>query len=263
MLVLPIVNRNRILKVSIELKTSVKLNDTIDGIEESDILVNKTSFNNSIYNTKNIDPQKIVQFIRNNNIMHKKDFYVSTKKNSNSQDYNVFKIENPPTKVSDGLDRLYGSSILDIKNEIPNNIKGRFIDFKKLGIADNITVERLSKLEDIANNTNSNYRKTLEKNDLTDLIDTLEYLKLFNCTVIKNSSIKIEDFLNTLNILGTTNTPEYKELKKYYETALNNKEVYSLISKLYNIVYNESLNWIKSSDKSSKELKRVWRNING
>lgn len=256
MLVLPIINRNRIMNVEIKLKSAqkVKQNVRYDDIKPSDIIIKGINYQDSIYNEANTKLEDITEFIRNNNVISKSDYFVSTKEYSNSDNYDIYQVVNPSKKITKELDRLYASVILDMKNEIPNIKKSRYIDFKKLGIADNITEERLIKLKEVATTTNRNYRKTLEENELLDLIELLEFLNLFECHVIESSSIKLEDFEKMLDVFNKINTRDTKSLNNYYNIALNNKKIYSLISKLYNIVYNDSMNWIHSSNKVKTKI---------
>ena len=255
MLVLPIINRGRILNVKIELADAKKIkeNINIDGIKESDIIITGptgTNLKDSSYNNKNVSPEEITEFIRNNNKMSKTGFMVTTKTRSDSNTYDIYGIPNPPKKVSNGLDRLYGSMILDLKNEIPRTpSKVRYVDFEKMNIFDTITEEKLEKLELIAQNLNSNYQNELNNNNLNDLIETLEFLKLFNCEVIESSSIKLDKYIDVMNFFYTINNKDSKNINNYYKTAFLNKRNYSNLSKLYNIVYKDSLNWIQSKNK--------------
>ncbi len=259
MLVLPIINRGRVLNVSVKLKNAKKARHSvrIDDIKPSDIIIigqNRTNYKDSSYkNNKNYED--ITAFIRNNNRLNKNDYLVTTKEEPNSNNYDVYQIDNPPERVSSGWDKLYGQAIVDMKEENPHIIKGRYINLKSLGIADGITEDKLNRLEFIANNTNGNYKKTLEKHDLDGLIDILNFLDYFECEVIKTSSIKQEDFEKTINLLTPTYSKDAKSLNNYYDLAISNKEVYSKLSRLYNIVYKEPLNWIQSSKNKVKVKK--------
>lgn len=252
MLVLPIVNRNRILNVKIcfkaakKIKKSVKYND----VQASDIVVNNIIFSQSVYHNEKVAANNIMKFIRNSSVMNKGTFFVSTKEEDDSDLYDVYEIDYPGTKVTEGLDDLFGSVVLDLKNKIPDREKGRYVDFERLGITDHITEEKLEKLAFIANHVDENYHKAIIENGLESMIQTLSFLELFDCVVIEKSSIKLDDFQKVLNILNNIHSKDSKILNNYLNIALANQEAYSKLSKLYNIVYNESFSWIHShSDK--------------
>lgn len=249
MLVIPIVNRDRILNAKFRLKYCRKIKEKVkfDDINASDIVVNNVSFSMSGYQESQISASVIMKFIRNHSIMNKSSFFVSTKKYADSDFYDIYEIDYPLNKITDGLDGLIGSVILDLKNKIPSREKGRYIDFEKMGITDHITDEKLEKIFFIANHVSDHYREVIVENDLEDMIDTLKFLNLFDCEVIDKSSIKVEDFQRILKFLSTINSKDFRSLSNYYDIALANQEAYSKISRLYNIVYNDSLNWIKSN----------------
>lgn len=261
MLVLPIVNRGRILNVRIRLKTAnlVKENVKYQDIIASDIVVHHQSFSRSSYEKQNQTPSNIMEFIRNHEKKYSESFYVSTREEDHSDSYNIYEIENPPIKINEALDNLYGSLILDLKNEIPEREKGRYLDFEKLGIADHITEERLEKLSFIAHHVKENYQQEILKNKLGDLLDTLKFLELFDCVVIENSSISIREFQKVLNRISSTHSKDAKALNNYYDIALANQEAYSKLSKLYNVVYNDSLKWIYSSKDKGKVKGSLFR----
>lgn len=251
MLVMPIVNKDRILNVEINLKRIEKVKKRVcyDDVDANDIIVNYNSFNQSNYNTKNQEACNITEFIRYNSLMAKNDYFISTKEETNSQFYDIYQVSPPPLKITKGLDNFYGSLVLDLKNEIPNNIKGRYLDLKKIGMADHITDSKLEKLAIIADNIDEDFHKTLIDNHLEDLIETLNFLNLVDCRIIAKTSVKIEDFERVLNCLNATNSREAKDINNYYLIAKNNQETYSKLSRLYNIVYKDTLNWIHNDNK--------------
>lgn len=264
MLVIPIVNRGRILNIRFRLKYCRKVKEKVkfDDIHASDIVVNNISFSTSSYQTEQITASVIMKFIRNHSIMNKNSFYVSTKKGSDSDFYDIYEINYPLNKITDSLDDLIGSVILDLKNEIPGREKGRYIDFDKMRITDHITNEKLEKLSFVANHVDSHYHDAIVENDLQDLIDTLNFLNLFDCEVIEKSSIKVEEFQKILKFLSTIHSKDFRGLSNYYDIALANQEAYSKISRLYHIVYNDSFNWIKSNkDKVKIKTPVVYKDV--
>ena len=128
MLIMPILNTSkdgisRIYNVEVRLKNAIKVKKDINlrGYEEADVIVNGSSFKNSIFNEKNQESNVVVNFIRNKNYRSdKKDFLVTTRNHSNSNLYDLYSIEVPPRKVTTGLDNLYGKVIIDMQKEIPD-----------------------------------------------------------------------------------------------------------------------------------------------
>lgn len=247
--IVPIVNRGRILNVRIRLKFCRKIKEKVklEDIHANDIIVNSVAFSKSNYQMERVQASTVMRFIRDHSMMRKNSFLVSTKENDQSKLYDLYEIDYPPDQITNGLDDLFGSVVLDLKNEMPDRDKGRYIDFMKMGITDHITDEKLEKLSFIANHVSEHYHDAIIENELEDLIDTLKFLNLFDCEVIEKSSIKIEDFEKVLSFLGTTHSKDFRGLVHYYNVALSNQEAYSRLSRLYNIVYNDSLKWIKSS----------------
>ncbi len=252
MLILPIINRNRIFNVEVRLKTAKKCNDYKFKSEfgPNNIYSFNKDFNSSSYNTKDSLSSSITDFIRNSDILYKRRFYVTSRENSDNF-FDTYTVEYPKIKVNKGLDNLYGEAVNDLRNSVPGSFKGHYVDFAKLGITSHITPERLNTLDSIAKNEKpSNYQNAIYENDLEDLLETLNFLSLFDLEVIPKSSIKLEDFQSVAMSINKLNTKDSKMFRNYYTMALNNKECYSLISRLYNIVYNDSLNWIHNDKRS-------------
>lgn len=257
MLVIPIINEGRILNVSIKPRSAKKIEttNTFLGSNPSNIIINKKHFSESSYYTQKIEPSVIVDFINNNNMYaDSKTFYVTTKTQSTSNQYDVYEVDIPEIRINKNLDNLFGDCIIDLCNENLDSTKGRNISLEKFGISDHITEERLEKLKYLANNLSSlNASKYIADNNLQDLIDTIEFLNLFDCTVIPKSSISTEKIESMLASLEKTSTKLYRELKKYYEIAQSNAIVYSKLAKLYHIVYNRPYNWIHSTKPKVKQ----------
>lgn len=257
MLVIPIENEGRILNVSIKLSNIKKIENTNSFLNSgpSNIIINKKIFSESIYYAQKIEPSVIVDFIYNNNMhTNAKDFYVTTKPESTSDEYGVYEVMIPKIRIGKAFDNLFGACIIDLCNENLDSIKGRNISLEKYGISNHITEERLDKLKYLANNLdNLNAKKYIEENNLQDLIDTIEFLSLFNCTVIPKTAINCQKIESMIIALEKTSTNMYKELKKYYNIAKSNAKVYSKIAKLYHIIYNKPCTWIHNTKEKVKQ----------
>ena len=253
MLIIPIINNNKIKQVKIEFLKSYKTHERVNykNIDTSDVILGSNSFKKSSYNTKNQSTSDIVDFIRTSSIHTPTNFLVSTKFYNNEHTYDLYQLELPPKKITIGLDNLYSSIILDLKNCMPDVVKGKYIDLEKIGITKHITDEKLELLQFIASNLKyndgSNYQKILKENDLDDLIETLKFIELFYCEIIPNTSIDLDTYKKVLEQMNKVNTKEAKDLTNFYNIAKNNEKAYYRLSKLYNIVYNETLHWIHSS----------------
>lgn len=259
MLIMPIKNEGRILNVAISLVSARKIGTSSSFLESgpSNVIINKRFFSESSYYNKKNDASVVVDFIHNNNIaVNSSSFYVTTKFDSNNSSYDVYEVDVPNHKLGVGLNSLFGECVMDLCCEGPDIEKGRNISLSRLGISNHITDERLEKLEYLANNLGKiNTLNYIKENDLQDLIDTIEFLDLFDCTVISKSSIKCDDMESMLQSLKNTSNNTYKELKKYYDMAQDNARIYSRLSKLYHIVYNRPYSWIHSSKEKIKMKK--------
>ena len=269
MLVMPILNTSKngiskIYNVEVTLKTAAKVKkDTkLRGFSESDIIINGTSFNDSVYNIKNKQPNVIVNFLRNNNFRaNKKDFLITTRENSNSNLFDLYNVDMPPRKITAGLDNLYGSVVIDMQKEIPNIKHGRYIDLEKLGVSDHITSDKIDKLKNVIQNkkinTNEELNYLLQANGISDLKSTLDFMNLFDFKIIDESIIKEEDMNNMIASFNNTYSKDFKSLKKYKKIASHNKDVYGKVTYLNQLIYGKPINLIH---KAEKEKIKVYKN---
>ena len=265
MLIMPILNTgkngiSKIYMVEVSLKKVVKAreNTIIKGINESDIVINGTSFNNSLYNTKAIKPNVIVNFLRNFNYKaNKKDFLVSTREYTDSSMYDLYSIPVPPRKITAGLDNLYGSAILDLKKKIPNSNKGRYLSLKQLGVDKHITDDKMEKLIYFSSIEKDKTKRNdiLQLNGVSDLAKSIEFMRLFDCTIIKDATITEKELSDMVSTLSCVNTRDYKNLSRLYEIAKENRDVYAKLSKISKVLDNTPLNLIQSKSKSKVLVK--------
>ena len=154
MIVLPIVNRERILNVEVTLKDVSKVgNKAADfNINSSDIIIHNKKYNDSFYSKSVATPKSVMSFLRENGKIGKSNILVTTKADEKGL-FDIYDVKYPSDKVSDGLDNLIGTLLLDLKNE-SNSQKGRYLDLYKLGVFNIITEERLTDLEFLSKNMN-------------------------------------------------------------------------------------------------------------
>ena len=136
MLILPIVNKNRVMNVSIKLKDAVKVRRGVryDDALPSEIIVNREKFSESSFGDSK-DVSAAADFIRSKSLFHPRSFLVTTKEENDSSRYDVYEVAQPPKKVNDNLDKLYSKAITDLRKEIPGvKDRGRYVSFEELGI---------------------------------------------------------------------------------------------------------------------------------
>lgn len=261
MLVLPIVNRDRILNVCITLKDAVKIRVGVhfSDSKESEVVVNGRKISESVYgNSKDINA--LLDFVRSNSLTSKKNFLITTREESESSLYDVYEVAQPPKRINDSLDNLYSMALIDMQKEIPNIKKGKYVSFEKLGFGEYITDERVSKFKEVVDNSSSvdkSIIKLFDEAGVMDLYETLDFFNNFDFTVISSSSISEEEFQKVLNSLENIHTRDAKNLRSYYNMALSNKEIYSRISSINKIVYDKPLSLIQSESQRQKILIKV------
>lgn len=240
MIILPILNRERILNVHISLKNVHKIQskNQFSSLDESDIIVNSHNFSTSVYNSDEYDLKKsVVDFIRNNSLLYKRDFIVTTRNYLDNNCYDAYKVDFPLNKVDDSLDLLYGWVINDMMKEIPDKVRSKYISLKDLGFLDFLPDEESLKLDE---------KNLYMQDDIDDLSAIIDFMDLFDCTVVSEASIPEDVFNSVLSSFKKINSRDAKSLQRYYNIALDNKEVYSKLSKINKILYNRPYSLIKS-----------------
>lgn len=254
MLILPIINRNRILNVRISLKNAVRVREGVKltDVLESEVVVNEQKFSKSLYNdTKS--STSIIDFIRNSSLLYKRNYIVTTKNAKDSSYYDVYEVSFPLDKINDSLDSLYNQAVLDMMKETPGVKKGKYVSLKDLHVDGALTEEKLSKFNSIVSRTrdSSKWPSLFEDYGVSDLVKVLEFVSLFDCTVISGSSIAEDSFKNIFSSFEKINSRDTKNLRRYYKMAKDNKEVYSKISYLYKTLYNKPCDFIRSEAQKS------------
>lgn len=256
---MPILNTSkdgttRIYNVEVRLKTAVKVkeNTELKGFDESDIIVNGSSFKKSIFSSQKSDGSVVVNFIRNKNYRSsKKDFLITTRHNSDSDLYDLYSVELPPKKVNLCLDNLYGKVITDLQKEIPDIKRGRYLSLNGIGLDEYITEERMAKLihiKQMAKN-DEEFEYLALANNLGDLKSTLDFINLFDFKVIDESIILESQVTDLMKLFNNTYTRESRNLNSYYNLAKSNKESYRKLSKLSKILYGKPASLIHKEEK--------------
>ena len=257
MLVLPIVNRNRVLNVEVKLKNARKIRSGIKFADagESEIIVNGKRLSDSSFKNTRTD-RAAVDFIRNTSVKFRRNFLITTREESSSTFYDVYEVEQPMERVNDGLENLYVSVITDMRKEIPRHNRGRYLSLKKLGVADNVTDEKIRMLQDIVSNIkdSSQWPILFERVGIMDLVLTLDFIKQFDFTVIDDTTISEEALHEIISSLEKINTRDSRNLSSYYSMALSNRDVYTKLSTVNKILYDKPLVLIQSKRQKEKQL---------
>ena len=250
MLILPIVNRNRVMNVEIRLRNARKIKTDVfyRDANESDIIVNREKFSNSVYKNSR-EENAPTDFIRSKSILYPRNFLVTTKQRTDSRNYDVYEISQPPRKVNDSLDKLYGKAITDLRKKIPGvKNRGRYVSFEKLGMSEYLTDEKIAKLQRIVKEERdqSKWPELFEKEGIADIGSTLDFINSFECTVVSDTTIPEDSMKDTLKSLEIINTRDYKNLNNYYKMAKRNADIYTKISYINKIMYDKPLTLIQS-----------------
>lgn len=250
MLILPIVNRNRVMNVEIRLRNARKIKTDVfyRDANESDIIVNREKFSNSTFRDSK-EENAPTDFIRSKSILYPRNFLVTTKQRTDSRNYDVYEISQPPRKVNDSLDKLYGKAITDLRKKIPGvKNRGRYISFEKLGMSEYLTDEKIAKLQRIVKEERdqSKWPELFEKEGIADIGSTLDFINNFECTVVSDTTIPEDSMKDTLKSLEIINTRDYKNLNNYYKMAKRNADIYTKISYINKIMYDKPLTLIQS-----------------
>ena len=255
MLLHPIVNRGRNMHVKISLKDAEKIHNSVilEGTKESDVIVNQQPFSESSYLNDKED-SSVVNFIRNTSLISHNDFLVTTREESASNRYDVYQVKQPPKFINVALDNLYASAITDMRKEIPNVKKGRYLSFEKLGLGNHLTDEKLSRLQQIVRTErdSSRWPQLFEQAGIADIPRTLEFLKHFDCTIISDTTLPEETIQTSIAAMEPLNTQEYRNLKKYYHMAQSNQDIYSRLSVAYHSIYNQPYRLIMSEKQKNR-----------
>ena len=255
MLVLPIVNRGRIMNVRVSLKDAKKIHNSVilEGTKESDVIVNQQPFSESSY-LHDREDSSVVNFIRNTSLISHNDFFVTTREEAESNRYDVYQVKQPPKFINPALDTLYANAITDMRKEIPNSVRGRYLSLEKIGLGDSLSEEKLSRLQQIikTERNSSRWPQLFEQAGIADIPRTLEFLNHFDCTIISDTTIPEDAIQTAVVAMEPLNTQDYRNLKKYYQMAQSNQEIYSRLALAYHSIYQQSYRLIMSEKQRAR-----------
>ena len=262
MLILPIANKNHIMNVRIKLLHSKKLQERTKWADakKSDIIVNKESFNKSIF-SESLDKSVPVDFVRSKSILYPRSYLVTTNTTSDSDKYDIYEVEKVPAKVDEGMDNLYSAALTDIRKQVPDlKEKGRYISFEKLGVGANFTEEKIALLQRIIKEYDkSSWPRLFEQYDIADLEKTIDFINNFECEILSETTIPEKSLEDTLKGLEVINSKDARNLRNYYNMAYSNRDIYLMLSYVNKILTDKPLNLIKSE--KVKKLIKVKKDI--
>ena len=265
MLILPIVNKRRVMNIELRLKNATKIRTGVsfDDASESEIIVNSEKFTaSSFHNSK--DAKAPIDFIRSKSILYPRNFLVTTKTNTTSQLYDVYEVPQPPKKVNNHLDELYSRAITDMRKEIPGRPeRGRYVSFQDLGIGEDLSDDKIALLQQVIKEERdtSKWKRKFQEKGIISLIDTVDFIKYFDCTILSDSTIPEESLQDSIRAMSTIHTRDYKNLKKYYSMAKDNANIYAKISYINKLVYDENLVLGRTTETTQKQfVKRLEEN---
>lgn len=257
MLILPIVNKNRILNVQVTLKNAEKIKKRVSypDAENCEVIVNGKKLSESIYNNSK-DSTSLLNFVRYNTMNFPRNYIITTDKEKDSDFYDVYAVAPPPKRVNTGLDNLYNRVLTDMRKEVPNTNKGKYLSLDKMGLNNDFTDEKILKIQRIVREESDTSRWPLlfAKEGVSDLIEAVEFVHNFDCRVVKSTTIPESSLNDALKALEVINTKDSKSLRNYYDTALSNRDLYAKISYVSQLVYNRPLNLIMSDAQRQKYL---------
>lgn len=245
MLVMPLLYKGKIYNMEVRLKNvyEVEEKSIFEYPYESDVIVNGRSYNHSEYYVSNASHDSIVRFIRNHFVPSSSSFLLTSRKN-NEGHMKTFQIQAPLSHVTDGLDMLYGSVLLDMKKQIPDRYKDRNISLKRLGVASHITEEKLKVLRKVVS-SNSSFSTNKEKDEiLHNFLDTFHFLNQFECRIIGNATILEKMIQGVMEPLSSIYTSSANEIRDYYQMAQENANEYAKLDYMTRIMTGDGLSWL-------------------
>ncbi len=260
MVILPIINGGKVKHAHVSLKDASKIKNGVilEGIDESDVVINQQLYTRSSY-AKDKEDSSVVNFVRNSSLIVQNDYLITTREETGSDRYDVYEVKQPPKFIHQSLDNLYASIITDMRKEIPDSPKGRYLSFEKIGLDEVFTDEKLALLQRIVKmEPNSGRWPVLfEQAGVADIPRALDFLNHFDCTIVSGTSIPEENIQSVVSAMEPLNTQDYRDLKKYYQMAQTNADIYSRIAGAYHTIYQQPYHFIHSAKQKERALQKV------
>ena len=253
------------MNVEIRLKGANKVREKVsyEDAKPSEIIVNRANFSeSSFYGMRG--PKAPMDFIRSRSLLYPRNFLVTTKQRRNSPLYDVYEVKQPPKKVNESLEQLYGKAVLDLKNEIPEvSNRGRYVSFADLGFQKELTDDKIARLQHIVaeERDSSKWPALFQKAGIADLEEVIQFLRQFDCAVLADTTMAEDSLQDTLQSLSAINSRDYRQLKKYYEMAKGNADVYTKLAYIHKVLYNKPFALIRAKQSNAKQLVKKYDEV--
>lgn len=263
MLVLPIVNKGRVMNAELKIIGASKIRKDVryEDAGPSDIIVNRKKFSESSFKNSK-DKSAPLDFVLYSSLNRKRRFFlVTTEKRSDSNTYDVYEVPQPPevaNKNTSGFSTLFSKKIIDMQKEIPGSPKrGRYVSFEDLGIKEELSDEKIAKLQRIVKEyPKSEWPKLFEEAGIMGITNAIEFIKCFECIIISDTTIPEESLRDTLKAMSPLNTRDSRNLKKYYRIAEGNANIYKRLSYANKLVNGEPLTLIQTKSNPKQLIKK-------
>lgn len=125
-----------------------------------------------------------------------------------------------------------------------------------MGVGSHLTDEKIERLEYVVKNISdtTKWPALFRREGVDDLVETLDFLSGFECTVVPNSSVNEEQLQGIVEALSRVNTRESRNLNSYYNMACDNRDVYSRLSYVNKLVNDKPLDLIQSQRQREKQF---------
>jgi hypothetical protein len=267
MLILPILNKDKIFNAKLSLKSvTLENNATLlfEKVGESDVMVNSKKLSES-----KMDKNNVVEFIRFNSINYPRDFFVNSKNKqfdkkkfdeignrvTSDNTFNTYRVKPIPSRVNVYLDRLLNESFIDLMNVVPNKINnGRYVSLKRLGFDEFVNDEKIARLKSIVSSVSdtSKLPSLFRSAGVEDLVDLVSFFDIFEATVVPNSSIKEDDLVDMISKYEKIHSKDFKSLNNYYRIAKENSEIYAKINIVSKLIYDKPFRLDQSEKQRQK-----------
>ena len=264
MLVLPIVNKGRVMNAELKIIGASKIREDVcySDIGPGDIMSNRIKFSESSFKKSENDNAPL-EFVLYSSLNRKRRFFlVTTEKRTDSNTYDVYEVPQPPevvnNKNTNGFEKLFSKKIIDMQKEIPDSPKrGRYVSFEDLGMNEVLSDDKIAKLQRIVKEyPKSEWPKLFEEAGIMGITKAIEFIKCFECTIISDTTIPEESLQETLTAMSSLNTRDHRHLNRYYRMAKGNANIYKRLSYANKLVNGEPLTLIRAKGNPKQLIKK-------
>lgn len=265
MVVLPIMNKDIMMKITLNFKNPTILRNQLDSSKGetavSDIIVGKNSLN--LLDKKSIDkmannPLAITEFIRKNIAYSNtpiSDIKINTKKYPNSDFYDTYIIPIPSYQNNKVTDYIYGLLVNSIRYSTPFLNKEEKLDLSKLKIDELFSTTMLQKALYLKNRglVSDAIKDTLIKEGYSKQIEIIDFINSLDYSINDQEIALISEYNKIIDFFSAEGKAK-KILVNYKNIAKENFDCYVLLGAFNNLLYNKPLEWHNLSKEQQKIL---------